>query len=63
MGVAAFGVVVSALSLALINVGIEGSTLITGLIGNLGNTVTTGSAAGVIIWAALRFGPAESLRR
>jgi hypothetical protein len=62
-GVVAFGVVASAFSLALLNAGIEGSTLVKGLIGNFGSIVTTAFAAGVIIWAALRFGPAESLRR
>ena len=61
--VAAFGIIVSALSMALIRSGIEGTTFVTGLIANAGGVLTVGVAAAVIIWAALRFGPTESLRR
>jgi hypothetical protein len=61
--IAAFGAVVSALSLAMIRAGIQGSTLVMGLIANFGSLVTVGFAAGVILWAATRFGSSESLRR
>jgi hypothetical protein len=61
--VVAFGIVVSAFSMALIRAGIEGSTLVTGLIANFGSLLTVGFAAAVILWAAFRFGPTESLRR
>jgi len=62
-GVAGVGIIVSALSLALVNAGIEGSVFVTGLIGNFGSLVTTAFAAGVIIWSARRFGSTEPLRR
>ncbi len=62
-GVAVFGIVISALSMALIRAGIEGSTLLTGLIANFGSLITVGFAAVVILWAATRFGPTESLRQ
>ncbi len=62
-GVLAFGVIVSALSMALVRANIEGSTLLTGLVANFGSLAVGGFAAAVIFWAALRFGPAESLRR
>ncbi len=62
-GVMAFGLIASAASMAFVRAGIEGTTLVTGLIANAGSLVTVGFAAAVIFWAALRFGPTESLRK
>lgn len=62
-GVGASGVVISVLSMALIRAGVEGSTFVTGLIANFGSLVIGAIASAVIFWAAMCFGPTESLRR
>jgi len=61
--VAAIGVGLSVVAMVMIRAGIEGSTLVDGLVANFGSLATVGFAAAVIIWAALQFGRAEMLRR